>query len=271
VRPGPEADSGPSLARLVAVRRGVRVVEVGVWTVSDAGNPAALRLVIRRRIGEVPDVAALQGVLERATGDFEDTVYAAIGTPPVGVSWAQPEFWETPVLTGAAAVADAVQDPRVGYHQLLLGGSLPVAAVVAGARNEAPAAALAAVSAVPAAVASYLSGTGVLVGARCLVQVTGIIAGVGLGIPMLANARVRSLAHEALSQVVAQTLERAVPLSRAEGRDEPADDPDRVPEVAPPPDLTAGVRPELAPGPRGSLPKRTRRTARFDPPPDPPA
>jgi hypothetical protein len=206
--------TGASLARLLEVRRGVRVVEVALWTAPEAGpaDPAAsngagtggaLRFVVRRRTGDVTSVSALQRRLEQEPGAFEEGLYAAIRTAAVPVTWGEPELWRTPAATGVAGAADLVDEAQQRCRVLLLGE--PVAdgtgAWEAWAGESRPA------------------------GARCLVGMTGLVAGVALGVPLLVNARVTSLAHDVLSQLAAETFELAVPeLMRAMTMDERVDD-----------------------------------------------
>jgi hypothetical protein len=213
--------TGASLARLLEVRRGVRVVEVALWTAPETGAPGgtggpggpvagngaggggALRFVVRRRTGEVTSVPALQRRLEQEPGAFEEGLYAAIRTAAVPVTWGEPELWRTPVATGVAGAADLVDEAQQRCRVLLLGERV---AEGAGAWEVWP-------------------GESRPAGARCLVGMTGLVAGVALGVPLLVNARVTSLAHDVLSQLAAETFELAVPeLVRAMTMDERVDD-----------------------------------------------
>jgi len=105
---------------------------------------------------------------------------------------AEKSWWVTPDYRGLADAAKLVKDFQSGWHDLVLGKPVEFFALEAGFST--PSAEL--LGDIAAKIA--LSGDGIFIGARLLVQFTGIVLGTVSGVPLLANACVSSLTHDLL-------------------------------------------------------------------------
>jgi hypothetical protein len=128
-------------------------------------------------------------VAERLTDAFDDYVAKHLVDP----AWKKSsEFWVTPVCEDAAAVAESIGGLQDQWHDLVLGkpveylaGPMPLQDI---------------------AKEFALPGDTVITGIKHVIQIGGILFGLASGQPLLVNACLKSLVHDALLKVVAAKI-----------------------------------------------------------------
>lgn len=108
------------------------------------------------------------------------------------------ESWVTPVCDNVASVADVVGGLKEQWHDIALGEPIHKLGAQLGLPNLGDAAGLVRLTPLP-------GDTSFKFGKR-LVQYTGIVIGVMAGQPLLANACMKSLAHDVVIKAVSETI-----------------------------------------------------------------